>query len=100
MVQVGYSFAFIIALDYLCGLQSTLKFELWQDTRPLDLVRIRWAVSNQCAFFVTFSTICLRLGGSRQPFASRHGFINRQSNLGMFYYLAQVHETCDPTRFC
>lgn len=98
MVQGGvFLLTFIIALDYLCGLQSTLKFELWQDTRPLDLVRIRWAYRIIAAFFVTFSTSLLAgwvVQGSLSPAVTV--LLIGNLIIGMFYYLAQVHENLRP----
>lgn len=98
MVQGGVFFlSFIIALDYLCGMQSTLKFELWEDTSPLDLVRIRWAYRIIAAFFVTFSTslfVAWMVQGNIEPAVTV--LLVGNLTIGMFYYLAQVHENLQP----
>ena len=41
----------LISLDYLCGLQSTVNFDLWTDTSEIDLIRIRWAYRIIAACF-------------------------------------------------
>ena len=98
MIQGGlFLFTFIIGLDYLCGLQSTLKFELWEDTSELDLIRIRWAYRIIAAFFVTFSTslfVGWMVHGSLAPVVAILLVCN--FIIGMFYYLAQVHENLQP----
>ncbi|MFH1964378.1 MAG: hypothetical protein ABIJ42_02450 [Acidobacteriota bacterium] len=98
MVQGGlFLLTFIIALDYLCGLQSTLKFDLWEDTSEIDLIRIRWAYRIIAAFFVTFSTslfVGWMVQGSLEPAAAVLWVVNLI--IGMFYYLAQVHENLQP----
>jgi hypothetical protein len=98
MVQGGmFLLSSIIALDYLCGLQSTLKFDLWEDTSNLDLVRIRWAYRIIAAFFVTFS-VSMFVGWMRQGSLEPAVTVLWVSNLiiGMFYYLAQVHDNLQP----
>ena len=87
----------VIGLDYLCGLQSTVNFDLWTDTSEIDLIRIRWAYRIIAACFVTFGTsmvVSWMAQGAIWPGITI--FLVCNLILGMFYYLAQVHERLQP----
>ena len=89
--------SFLIALDYLCGLQRTLQFDLWKETSDIDLIRIRWAYRIVAAFFITFCTSML-VGWMVQGmlWTGMTVLLVVIFVTGVFYYLAQIHDNLQP----
>ena len=89
--------SFLIALDYLCGLQRTLQFDLWKETSDIDLIRIRWAYRIVAAFFITFCTSML-VGWMVQGmlWTGITVLLVVIFVTGVFYYLAQIHDNLQP----